>query len=439
MKKFAFLCALLLALAASAARAEEPFAIDEIHTYDDMQRPYAQGYSPLIKGDDAYVVLPLVARNCEGDITAEFTPLRIDEAPVKLKNDFVQTVRRKTYTFSGEKIDAYRVAFKLSLYASRLNGEYPCQITVRGTDAAGGALNQVFPIILRVTDGRDGAEAPDVGIEGFGTDEPLYVGGDGALKLTVANRGGAREARGVALTISDDSGDILPKGSDTVSVGVLAPGQSAQVEIPVGVLAKASAQPHALSVALSYGYAEGKTAAVSEKYTVEVQQAVRLHHSEAALPPRVTQGENVAFNLTLMNMGKGTLYNALLTFDVPHMAAGGSVLAGTIEPGHSAQATANLRVDADYAGDAEGTLTITWEDGYGKAYEKTLPLSTSVIQKIAPPAPGASGTEGDAARAEKLSARELVAWILTAALAALLGATAIVSGRKIRGLEEKRL
>ena len=63
MKKFVFIC-MLVVLAATAMRAcaeETALEIDAAHVYSNMNRPYSQGYSPLIKGNYAYIVLPLLA------------------------------------------------------------------------------------------------------------------------------------------------------------------------------------------------------------------------------------------------------------------------------------------------------------------------------------------------------------------------------------------
>jgi hypothetical protein len=438
MKKITLLMIFLIFITARLALTEGAFVIDAEHMYDKMARPYAQGYSPIIERDIAHVVLPLLSDAFEGDIEVEFISFYPDSSPVKLSNTFKQTAKLETFTFSGTKVNAYKIYFRLMLHPSRQNGEYPCQIAVQGADASGNVINQVFPITLRVNDGQANDEAPDVSIEAFEVVEPLRVGESGTLRLTIANRGSTREARGVRLTMADNSGDIMPESSDTLSIGILGAGESAVIDIPVRALAKASAQPHALQFTLSYEYAEGKVVSKSEKRTIDLVQEVRLNHTEAALPARVIQGDNAAFSLTLMNMGKGTLYNALLTFDVPHMAQGSSVLAGTIEPGTSVTANTNLRVDGEHTGEVEGTLTLNWEDGYGKGYEKTLPLSTTVVKKTVHNVP-ASASKASDGNDEEFKPRELVAWCLSVAFILILSVVMFRSGRKIRKLEERQL
>ena len=415
------------------------FIIDEMHTYKNMDRSYAQGYTPLVEGDIAYVVLPLLSDVFQGDITAEFSPINLDTVPIKITSATRATVSRKNYKFSDGQVSAYRVFFKLSLFSSRHQGEYPCKITVHGQNSDGHAFTQIFPITLRITNGVANVETPNIGIEGFIINEPFYVGSSSTLRMKITNYSITREARAITLTMKDDTGDILPKASNSLFIGTLAAGESKDVEILVDAVAKATAQPHALEFMFSFNYADGKTGTKSEKHTVNLQQEVRLNHSEATLPVQVVQGENIAFNLTLMNMGKGTLNNILLTFDVPYIAAGGSVLVGTIEPGKSASSTANLHISNEYVDETKGTLKITWEDGYGKNYEKVLPLSTVIGKKATLPNINTPNDDVKSSLKATPGLRELISWILSCMLLILLFIKSNLDKRKIRKLEEKQL
>ena len=88
-----------------------------------------------------------------------------------------------------------------------------------------------------------------------------------------------------------------------------------------------------------------------------------------------------------MNLGKSTIYNALLKFEIPGLASGGSVLVGTISPGESATGTTNFRVESAPLGEVSGTLTLSYEDEHGEQYEQEILLNTKLEQKkeVAPP------------------------------------------------------
>jgi hypothetical protein len=432
MKKLIF-CALLLPLLCAAARAEGgPFSIDAIHVYAGMNRPYAQGYAPVTQGNVMTVVLPLLADAAVGDITATLIPQNPEAAPFKLQG-LQKRISRKEYRFAPAKVNAYLVSFKLPLYSSRLNGEYPFTVEIAGHDAEGNALSQQFDLEAAVTDGRENGETPSVCVTGFdmGADF-LTAGEEGRIHMALQNGSKTRAAENLTVRLADASGDILPLGADTLRLGRLAAGQSAECVIPVRIAQKAAAQMHSVEVALSYTHAGGKAATSSVKYAVDVRQPVRLEYTEASLPARVTQGDVPSLSMTLMNMGRSTLNNVLLTFNVPGLASGGSVLAGTIEPGASKDASANFRVDAAALGPASGALTISYEDPYGESHLIRLPLKTTIEKKVVQ-VYGKEETE------EKEAGPP---WLLYCVIGALLSSLAfqrVILTRKIRVLEERHL
>ena len=431
MKKLLF-CALLLLLPWAARAEGEPFSIDTIHLYAGMNRPYAQGYAPAEIGNVMTVVLPLTSETAVGDITATLIPQNPEAAPFKLQG-LQKRVSRKEYKFAPAKVSAYLVSFKLSLYPSRLNGEYPFAIEVTGHDAGGNTLSQRFGLEAAVTGGRENGEAPPVEITGFETGAAfLTAGEEGRIRLTLQNGSKTRAVENLSVKLADASGDILPLGPDTARAGRLAAGGSAEYVVPVRVAQKATAQLHSVEVALNYTFAGGKAATSSVKYAVDVRQPARLEYTEAALPARVTQGDVPSLSITLMNMGRSTLTNVLLTFDVPGLASGGSVLAGTIEPGTSKDASANFRVDDAALGPVSGTLTISYEDPYGESHQIQLPLKTTVEKKVVQ----VYGKEAPEDKEERPS------WPLYGVIGVLCGLLALQRAllkRKIRALEERQL
>ena len=149
--------------------------------------------------------------------------------------------------------------------------------------------------------------------------------------MTLVNQSATRAVENIAIVFAESTGGLFPARSDTVRVSRLAAGESALVEIPIRAAMDAEPRAHSVEIRAQGAYGAGEDTSVAEKFTVDVRQSVRFAHSEAALPVRVTQGDVSSFTITLMNMGKSPLSNALLTFDVPGLASGGSVLAGDLE------------------------------------------------------------------------------------------------------------
>jgi len=435
MRKVVFCICIFIIFVPSlwALAAEQPFDNDTVHTYAGMDSPYGQGYTPVTSGNTMTIVLPLLSDVAQGDITATLAPKIVKSAPFKLQR-LEKRFSRKEYTFKQDKVSAYLVTFKLELYPSRINGEYPLVITISGLDAQGNTITQTFDLEAAVTDGIEDTEVPQAEITAFkASGDYLSAGEDGEIHFQVRNTSELRDMKNMTVRLQDASGDVLPLYVDTVPIGQLSAGESAACVIPVTVAQKAAAQLHTVEITIQYTYGGGKAASSSVKYTVDVRQPVRLAYTEAALPVRVTQGDVPSFSMTLMNMGKSTISNALLTFNIPGLSNGGSVLAGNIAPGESKAASTNFRVDGGTLGEVNGTLTISYEDAYGEAHEVKLPLKTVIEEKVVQ----VYGVQED-----KEKEKQHPLWIpytACGALALMLILQRIWLLRKIRMLEERHL
>ena len=427
---FLFLLCCLLPLGARA----EGLWLDGAHAYEGMERSYDMGYSPEEVGNTLRVVLPVLSDEAVGGLTAELLCEEPASAPFAM--GYAAQAQRKRYSFAGEAVDAWVFSFRVPLYRDRLNGEYPFFIAVRGVDAAGNALEARFPLEAVITGGQENGEVPQLLLMDFRAGDGAWIeaGEEATLSLTLVNQSATRAVENIAIVFAESTGGLFPARSDTVRVSRLAAGKSALVEIPIRAAMDAEPRAHSVEIRAQGAYGAGEDTSVAEKFTVDVRQSVRFAHSEAALPVRVTQGDVSSFTITLMNMGKSPLSNALLTFDVPGLASGGSVLAGDLAPGESKDATANFRVSSDEAlvGPVSGTVTLSYEDAYGEYYETSLPLSTT-IEKKAPLAAASANEEEEAAPFPYLP------WSLFAAALIALIVLQTLARRRIRALEERGL
>ncbi len=391
MKKLLLILLLLAIILSASAETEtlypedfysNSFYIDTEHVYTNMTRPYSQGYTPSVKSGTMRVVLPIVSHSAVGKITANLVPASPEDAPYKL-NDLTWEGTRRTVEFSNEDMEVYLVTFKLDLYSDRVNGEYPFSIHLRGTDAMGRSLNGSFDFICEITDGRMNGEEPRLSIENLSIGgKYLPAGEETLIAFDLKNESATRSVRDITVAFSENTNSVIPKTSDTIFAGDLIAGEQVHIEIPVRIALKAASAPHTLTFTVNAAYGNGQTLTRTERFTADIRQNMRLEHSQAELPSRVVQGDVSSFSMDLMNMGRSEIRNALLTFHVPGLSSGASVLAGNIEPGATKTATANFRVDAlAPLGITEGSVTLTWEDAYGESYEKTLPLSTTIEEK----------------------------------------------------------
>lgn len=425
----------VLCLFTLPALAGQPFQVDQVNRYDRMSRPYGQGYEPSIADNTLVISLPLLSDKAQGQLRAQLVPADPARMPIKADQSLEATALRRGIQVDGQETGLFRLSFRLALYKDRLNGEYPYSIQVKGQDASGQPLEQAFPFVLSVEDGVRNAEQSMLLADSLVAQQPLIVGEEGKLLVKLRNGSSTRMLERISVQLRDAAGEVLPQGSAQHSLPQLLPGESAEIAMPVTVLHKASAQPHSLTLDLSAALPGGEAVTSSQQFTLAVEQEPRLRLGQPQLAPKAMQGENLAFSLNVMNMGKGQLNNILMTFDLPGFSGGGSVLVGNLGPGESKLGNSNLRA-GQQVGDMTGKLIIEYEDSYGRPYSTQLPISSTVVER-----PQVS-QEAQADQQEKTQAtnpREYIAWGLSGLLLLVLIVHALWSRRRIRVLEEKNL
>lgn len=213
----------------------------------------------------------------------------------------------------------------------------------------------------------------------------LMAGEDGTVWVTLRNTQEKQLVYNLECCL--DGGEGIVPQNPSVYVDTLDGGESREVALPVKVLP--SAQPGWVQTDLILSYENGAGAVQTAQYTLwlEVTQPVRLEHSQAILPDKAFAGSVLAFSMDLMNMGKGTLSNVLLTFDFPFLPARQSVLVGEILPGDTKIGATNLLVGPDVLGETEGIVTLTYEEVSGIIHREEIPLSVQIEKKQELPLP----------------------------------------------------
>ena len=436
-----FLCLAFSAfpgLAAKAASMGAPLSIDSGHLYEGMERSYAEGYLPAVSGGKALVVLPLLSDSASGPLAVSVNLGDPALSPFVYRN-YQQQFAKKSFTFGKETVECYLVQFSLELAKDRVNGCYPVTFTASGVTDSGEPFAQDFTVYVSISDGIDPHGAPPdpepkthsqpkLMVTAYKLERGYLAAGEStALSVTVRNTSSTQQVKNIKLSFTAESGEIWPEGTGATYCSRIGAGGSYTWTFAVAVLPTAQSRPHPATITMEYEDTRGQAYSASDRIVLQVRQPVRLEYEEPSLPPRVTQGDTVPFTMTLMNLGKSTVYNALLKFEIPGLAGGGSVLVGTIPPGESLAGTTNFRVDAEALGEVTGTLTLSYEDDYGERYEKEIPLSTTIEKKAAAPTPP-SGVDKD-------GDSRLPGWLAWAGGAVLLAAAAVFA---IRWYKQKK-
>lgn len=130
------------------------FYIDSKNVYGGMERAYKDGYSPVVSGDKARIILPLLSSGQMSGNSIVATPNLGDPSTSPFVfNNYQKRVSVAEHTVNNgkNKVQAYYVAFDLPLSSSRANGSYPVEITVSGNDQSGNPVSQAFTTYVRIT------------------------------------------------------------------------------------------------------------------------------------------------------------------------------------------------------------------------------------------------------------------------------------------------
>ena len=427
MKKILSILLLAVLIAAMIpcawADSTDAFTIDERAVFNDMSRSYLQGYEPVISWDRLTLVIPIRSEKAVGNIEAELIAGNEEVSPFKPQSMSARTQRVED--------GLWAVRFNLSLFSDRVNGDYPCTVRVTGSDADGKELTTELHTIIHIRDGQTNNEPAQLAISDHGS--VLNVGEGGTLSVTIKNPSESVGLENLLLTLSDPSGDILPKELDTVVLGDLMPGESLDLSFPVTVLSSAKVTPHSLRFDFS-GQSLGQEAKLSVSYTVPVRQEIRLEQGGLRMAESVVAGDSITATLPLMNMGKADIINAMVTISLQGITERQSVLVGTIQPGETKQAQITLTAPKNALGESSGTVTVSGEDNDGNSVSFDLPVSLNVEEAVKTDVLDTQGTAK-----QKTPVSVIVLSIVCTVLVAALIAQSILLRGKLHRLEEERL
>ncbi len=202
------------------------------------------------------------------------------------------------------------------------------------------------------------------------------------LTITLKNMHSSKSVSNIKLSLSEDTDEIRPTDMGTKYVSLIGAGKYYSWVVELKAVHTATVGEHKLSFSCEYEDGNGSGYSANDILRVEVRQPAELSFDGAKLPVKVVQDETVTLNINLMNTGKSTLYNCKVEYDIEGLESGGSSFAGEIPVGESKTATANLRVDSDKTGNVKGTIKITYEDAFGKNYEKEQEVKTLIEKKV---------------------------------------------------------
>ena len=201
------------------------------------------------------------------------------------------------------------------------------------------------------------------------------------IEIVIKNYSSKKAVSNIKLSLTEESGDIKAKGTGTKYVNKIGANSTYTWKVPIIASKTAQTGEHKLTLNVEYEDKYYSSYSSTDVISINVKQSVSLDYDAVQLPVKVTQGNTETISPNLMNTGKSAIRNCKLSFDIDGLESGGVLFIGEIPAGESAAGSTNLRVSSEKLGDVKGTVTISYEDEFGKAYSKTVDVSTVIEEK----------------------------------------------------------
>lgn len=415
--------------------------IDTVHTYENMNHPFSQGYVPVIDGDLVHLTLPFTA---SGELKNQSLMVELDlgsDAPFVYAN-YQKKVEKMIYTFGEEQTETYLYQCDINLEQERQNGKYPVTVKATGYTENGRKITMDSRIYVTISDGKDPSAEPPLGEENPSEEEPpskeespgeelpepeggtgdvsfggemteevmhqpkmilesnglagerIQAGTEKDFIFSFKNRSRKEKIYNLKITVkpAEDTA-VLKKTSfyyDTV-----APQEVIALATTVTISPVAQQKSIPVDFIFEYENSKGNSYTGTEQAVISVYQPVEAAVEGFQLPGQVYSLENIFASMQIRNMGKAPIYNVQVWLEGTGLFSVQTVFAGNMEAGQTVDGDMKIYVgnknmktagkeengsEKEKYGPVTGKLILTYEDEYGEAYRQETEIST-VISK----------------------------------------------------------
>lgn len=204
------------------------------------------------------------------------------------------------------------------------------------------------------------------------------------VTVTLKNYSRTKYIKNIKLSVGEESGDIKPAGTGNTYVDKINADSTYTWELELTASSTAQIGEHAVTISSEYEDKYFGSYSNSDVIRINVKQTVGLDFSGVQLPVKVYPDDTATMDIAILNTGKSNIRNCKIDFDIKGLESGGTTFVGEIPAGEQGSASANLRVGKEL-GETEGTVTITYEDEFGKSYTKEQKVSTTIVEKPVEP------------------------------------------------------
>ncbi len=380
-------------------------SLDSRNLYPGMDSSYSQGYTPVIQEDTAILILPVLS---DGPLKNNTVTAVLSLGDTKT-SPFEYRAYRKEVMLSevqsnvkGLSVNACLVRFDLPLLKERLNGVYPVVVSIQGQTLEGNRVEEDFTIYVTVSDGKDPnyEEPPEIPVSQplvlvkkyTITPQSINAGNEWTVLLTLQNTSDVLAVQNMIVEVQWDKVHMtLLNASNVLYVERLDKGESLDLTLSFKTDTETPTGRYTLDLAMTYDNPEARTLSSAGTLTVEISQPAVVKLEAPVIPDNVVSGETLPLSFNVMNLSRERVYNVCIRLAAPGFIPLASAFIGNMEAGTAKQGEIDIFIAAREGGTGEtgeskygitnGTLTLSYEDAAGRAYEQT----TDFISRIDPP------------------------------------------------------
>ncbi len=410
----AVFCMAVLFLTDLKAGAEELIHIESNKKYKGMHTSFAEGYSPVIKKNIMYLVVPFrtkakILNGLQVGVSFE----REENSPFYYRN------YQKKVNLSRGGVYLYRCRIKLK--KNRMNGQYPLYLEVLA-ETGEETVRQQFTIYIEITDGRAAFQnenyPPEDGLpesvpkeqEGENNEEkeevshqprmmvetnslqktPVLAGESFFWTLTAKNCSTDQETENLKVTLISENRDLIFEKTAWYFERIAAGGT---MDLSQNIAVEKKAAAEAVPVQFQFDYEDKKGNAYSSAETVvfSIKQTQRAELVNFSMPESFFESDIKPVAFQVQNTGLSVIYNAKVRIEAKglfskeaflgNMEAGDSkdgeleIFAGTLNMDAQGEITDE---NAEKYGSVSGRVIFTYENEQGETTEQEQAFLTAI-------------------------------------------------------------
>lgn len=286
---------------------------------------------------------------------------------IEFDYDFVLS---KTVTAGVKKVD-----FKVSYY-NQYNSYESATISIY--------VNVIKGAPASDTDSPTNASAPKVIIDSYSiSPDNIYAGETFTISLVLRNTSSIQNVSNLQVVLSEANGKLLPadNGSNTFFIDKINKGDTVSHKIALQSSPDVESKSYNLNLDFSFDGTKGIGYTSTASIAIPIQQKIRLKFDAPTINDTPFVDQPFGVYLSMYNLGKSTIYNCMIDVEGDGLVMEETYFGGNITSGNTMRADFNIIPSV--AGQIQGAILVTYENGYGEQMTKRMPI-TFFVEDVEP-------------------------------------------------------